>query len=114
MQPVCMRRLPLPIIPMILLIGNYRLDQQQSMQRFAEMMLHGLLAAGVRAELIAPRPVLGNFRSAGRFIAKWLGYIDKFIFFPRQLRKKLAERPAVVHICDHSNAMYTRWIRRCP
>lgn len=99
---------------MILLIGNYRLDQQQSMQRFAEMMLHGLLAAGVTAELIAPRPVLGNFRSAGRFIAKWLGYIDKFIFFPRQLRKKLAERPALVHICDHSNAMYTRWIKSFP
>ena len=99
---------------MILLIGNYRLDQQQSMQRFAEMMLQGLLAAGVRAELIAPRPVLGNFRSAGRFIAKWLGYIDKFIFFPRQLRKKLAERPALVHICDHSNAMYTRWTGSFP
>jgi glycosyltransferase involved in cell wall biosynthesis len=78
------------------------------------MMLHGLLGAGVSAELIAPRPVLGNFRSAGRFIAKWLGYIDKFIFFPRRLRKKLAESPALVHICDHSNAMYTRWIRSCP
>jgi glycosyltransferase involved in cell wall biosynthesis len=99
---------------MILLIGNYRLDQQQSMQRFAEMMLQGLRAAGVNAELIAPRPVLGNFRSAGRFIAKWLGYIDKFVFFPRQLRKKLAERPALVHICDHSNAMSTRWIGNFP
>lgn len=99
---------------MILLIGNYRPDQQQSMQRFAEMMLHGLLAAGVSAELIAPRPVLGNFRSTGRLIAKWLGYIDKFIFFPRQLRKKLAERPALVHICDHSNAMYARWTRSFP
>ena len=99
---------------MILLIGNYRLDQQQSMQRFAEMMLQGLIAAGVRAELIAPEPILGNFQSAGSFIAKWLGYVDKFIFFPRQLRKKLAEHPALLHICDHSNAMYTRWSNSLP
>ena len=99
---------------MILLIGNYRPDQQQSMQRFAQMMRHGLASAGISAELIAPQPVLGNFKGAGRFVAKWLGYIDKFIFFPRELRKKLRAHPAVVHICDHSNAVYTRWMKSLP
>src|ERR1700730_7058293 len=101
-------------IPMILLVGNYPLDRQQSMQRFPTMMLEGLAAAGVPAALIQPQPFFGNFRAAGGFVAKWLGYIDKFIFFRRQLWKKIAERPVIVHICDHSNAMYAKWIREVP
>src|SRR5437660_10700938 len=86
---------------MVLLIGNYPLDRQQSMQRFGTMMLHGLNASGIPAKLIAPQPFFGKFRGAGRFVAKWLGYIDKFVLFPRQLRRSLAkERPSIVHICD--------------
>ena len=99
---------------MILLIGNYSLDRQQSMQRFATMMFQELNASGVPAELIRPEPVFGRFRYAGRFVAKWLGYLDKFVLFPRTLRKKLRERPSLVHICDHSNAMYARAIRETP
>ena len=97
---------------MVLLIGNYSPDQQQSMQRFGAMMLQGLAAEGVAVELIQPVPVFGNFRAAGRFISKWLAYIDKYILFPFQLRKKLAAGPAVVHICDHSNAVYVRQSRQ--
>ncbi len=94
---------------MVLLIGNYAADQQQSMQRFSTMMLQGLTAAGVSVELIQPEPRLGNFRWAGGFVAKWLGYVDKFVLFPIRMRAKIrATRPAVVHICDHSNAMYVR------
>jgi glycosyltransferase involved in cell wall biosynthesis len=99
---------------MILLIGNYALDRQQSMQRFARMMLDGLTAAGVEAELIQPEPFLGRFRLAGGFVAKWLAYLDKFIFFRGELRKRIAARPAIVHICDHSNAMYAKQIRGSP
>jgi glycosyltransferase involved in cell wall biosynthesis len=84
------------------------------MQRFAAMMLDGLAAAGVQAELIQPEPIFGRFRSAGGFVAKWLAYIDKFILFPLQLRRRLNSAPALVHICDHSNAMYARQIRRVP
>ena len=102
------------LIPMILLIGNYPLDRQQSMERFAMMMLNGLSAAGIQAELIRPRPLLGRFRFAGNFVAKWLAYIDKFVLFRRQLARRLRERPALVHICDHSNAMYARQIRDVP
>ena len=99
---------------MIFLIGNYPLDRQQSMQRFAMMMLLGLTAAGISAELIQPSPFFGRFRYAGNFVAKWLAYLDKFVLFPRTLAKKLRERPAVVHICDHSNAMYASAIRGIP
>ena len=95
---------------MVLLIGNYSADQQQSMQRFNTMMLQGLNAAGIDAELIRPQPFLGKFRAAGRFIEKWLGYIDKYVFFPFHLCRKLAVRPEIVHVCDHSNAVY---VKRC-
>ena len=94
------------ITPMVLLIGNYPLDRQQSMQRFATMMLQGLAAAGIPAEVAAPTPVLGKFFGAHNFIGKWFAYIDKFVLFPRQLRMRLAGRPLILHICDHSNAMY--------
>ena len=99
---------------MVLLIGNYPPDRQQSMQRFAMMMLDGLTAAGVPAELIQPQPFFGRFRYAGRFVAKWLAYIDKFVLFPLQLRRRLKAAPALVHICDHSNAMYAKQIHGVP
>ncbi|HEY4281610.1 MAG TPA: glycosyltransferase family 1 protein [Chthoniobacterales bacterium] len=92
---------------MVLLLGNYPPDQQQSMQRFSTMMLDGLTARGIETELFCPQPRLGNFHLLGRFVSKWLGYIDKYIFFPSQLRKRVASRSqVVVHICDHSNAVY--------
>jgi len=99
---------------MVLLIGNYPPDRQQSMQRFALMMLDGLTAAGIPAELIQPQPFFGRFQYAGRFVAKWLAYIDKFVLFPRRLRSRLKAAPALVHICDHSNAMYARQIQNVP
>ena len=100
---------------MVLLIGNYPLDRQQSMQRFGMMMLQGLNASGIPAKLIAPQPFFGKFRGAGSFVAKWLGYIDKFVLFPRQLRRSLAkEKPSIVHIGDHSNSMYGGWIKHTP
>jgi glycosyltransferase involved in cell wall biosynthesis len=99
---------------MILLIGNYALDRQQSMQRFAAMMRDGLIAAGIEVKLIQPKPFFGRLRYAGRLGAKWLGYLDKFIFFRGQFARRLRHRPSVLHICDHSNAMYAKWGRGIP
>jgi glycosyltransferase involved in cell wall biosynthesis len=77
-------------------------------------MLRGLVAAGVPAELIQPQPFLGRIAVAGPLVAKWLGYLDKFLFFPRQLRQKLAAGFDLVHICDHSNAMYCAHVGERP
>ena len=104
----------------VLLIGNYPHDGQESMQRFASMMLSGLQAAGITAELIVPKPCFGRFKQSGTGFGKWLGYIDKFLIFPILLRKKLStlntqrSTPAIVHICDHSNAFYTRYLQDVP
>jgi glycosyltransferase involved in cell wall biosynthesis len=99
---------------MVLLIGNYLPDQQQSMLRFNKMMLQGLRECGVEAELIRPPALLGRIRALGPTAAKWLGYVDKFILFRWRLWRKLATGPALVHICDHSNAPYARSVRRFP
>ena len=97
---------------MVLLLGNYSLDQQQSMQRFGAMMLHGLTSRGIRTELISPQPFLGKLGFLGGFGRKWLGYVDKYILFPFQLRRRIAGTPRpIVHICDHSNAVYVNMCR---
>lgn len=99
---------------MVLLVGNYPLDRQHSMQRFADLMLRGLRAAGIDVELVVPKPICGNF-FPNTAVGKWLGYIDKYVLFPFQLWARLRQhRPSVVHICDHSNAMYRRSIQRVP
>ncbi len=52
---------------MVLLIGNYPADQQQSMQRFAQMMLHGLTTAGVAVEFfVSATPRAKTFRRCQR------------------------------------------------
>ena len=40
----------------ILLIGNYQPDQQESMQRFANMLQIGLIESGHKVRLIRPEP----------------------------------------------------------
>ena len=91
---------------MVLLIGSYPPDQWQSMLRFGQMMLDGLRDVGIDARLIQPPAVFGRIRLFGATVAKWLGYIDKFVLFRWRLRRSLSTRPALVHICDHSDATY--------
>lgn len=95
--------------PEILLIGNYPPDRQISMARYAELLRDGLRGRGLRVELLCPRRRLNPFADSRRGLAKWLGYLDKFLLFPWRLRRCLAKRagaPPLVHICDHSNAPY--------
>jgi glycosyltransferase involved in cell wall biosynthesis len=89
----------------ILLVGNYIHSHQQSMQRFAELMRELLTAAGHEVRLLKPEPLLGKLKPGEAGLGKWLGYVDRFILF--RLRLPRAARWAdVVHVCDHSNAMY--------
>ena len=111
----------------ILLVGNYENDRQESMQRFANMLLSGLQGVAVAAEIIRPLPCLGRFSNSAQGLGKWLGYIDKFVLFPGRLRRRIAELKydlkadsknratrCLVHICDHSNAVYTRSLQGTP
>jgi glycosyltransferase involved in cell wall biosynthesis len=98
---------------MVLLIGNYPPDQQQSMHRFSEMMLRELRALGIAAELACPEAHFIRITPAQfGFLRKWAGYIDKLIIFPRRLRKLRTLQ--LVHICDHSNAFYAKHFPNVP
>ena len=90
----------------VLLVGNYEFDGSTSMQIWAKALLRELLERGVAAELIAPRPIFGRLMPSPFGLGKWLGYIDRFLLFPRRLRVAAA-KVDVVHICDHGSAMFS-------
>jgi glycosyltransferase involved in cell wall biosynthesis len=93
----------------VLIVGNYILSHQQSMQRFGDMLTESLLAEGHDVKVIRPKAILCKGDQAEYGLNKWLGYIDRFFLFRWQL-KQVAKWADVVHICDHSNAMYAKWI----
>lgn len=97
----------------ILLVGNYIHDLQTSMQLFGKTLETGIMQLGHEVLLIRPEPFFGRLKPSYRGIGKWLGYIDKFILFPPRLYKALSWAD-VVHICDHSNAFYTRYLKNIP
>jgi glycosyltransferase involved in cell wall biosynthesis len=91
----------------VLLIANYPLDEQQSMNRFAELISSGLRQRGIAVRTIRPMPRFGLLATKGSPLAKWLAYIDKFLIFPFVLRRNVRDFD-LIHIIDHSNAMYRR------
>jgi glycosyltransferase involved in cell wall biosynthesis len=56
---------------------------------------------------------LGKTFSVAGGLGKWLGYVDKFLLFPIKLRS-VKNQFDVVHICDHSNAMYAKHLVENP
>ncbi len=97
----------------ILLIGNYSNSRQQSMQLFAELMRRDLIATGHDVRLVRPPVILGRLRSGETGLAKWIGYIDRFLLYPFLLRWQIRWAD-VVHICDHANAVYIPHLRSKP
>jgi glycosyltransferase involved in cell wall biosynthesis len=98
----------------VLLIGNYPLDKQESMLRFALMMKTGLEEReNFEVRILQPKSILAKFFPKSADLQKWLGYIDKFLLFPAQLKAALPWAD-VVHICDHSNAIYTSYLQKIP
>lgn len=96
----------------IILIGNYPPDSQESMERFAQMLQSGFHEAGFESEIWRPQVFFGALaKSTSSGFGKWLGYLDKMIFFPIILRFRIQSSPlrstnVRFHVCDHSNAFY--------
>jgi glycosyltransferase involved in cell wall biosynthesis len=112
-----MKTLPTSDKPVVVLIGNYPLDRQESMLRFRDLIQARLESRGFSTESIFPRGYVGRILHKG-VPAKWLRYIDKYILFPpglamrlSRIRRKFPRRKVVVHICDHANAVYASLAR---
>lgn len=101
----------------VLLVGNLAEDRQESMRRFTDLLLSGLRARGHATEQIAPTLRIARLVTPYRYggLPKYLGYLDKFLLFPRRLRRHVAQsRPDIVHITDHANAVYLPAARPAP
>ncbi len=97
----------------ILLVGNYVPDHQDSMQFYARMLEKGMRARGHSVHLLQPPVVLGSRLASSSSFSKWLGYADKFLLFRSELRRAAAQAD-IVHLCDHSNAMYVPMLAGSP
>lgn len=101
----------------ILLIGNLPEDGQESMQRFTGLLHTGLQARGHHVTVLTPTLRLARFGPRYRYggLPKYLGYFDKFVLFPRQLRRQVRiARPDVVHLTDQAGAVYASALRGLP
>ena len=99
------------------LLVNYAGDRQESMTRFADLLIDRLPDRGVSTRVIRPREFLGRIAGESIGLSKWLGYIDKYIWFPFTLmlkRRDIRLRSELVHITDHSNALYASCFRDVP
>lgn len=84
------------------------------MQRFAALLHRGLEDAGHEVRLVKPPVRLGCLVPGGEAsFAKWVGYMDRFILYPPQLRRH-ARWADVIHICDQVNAVYIPHLKARP
>ncbi len=97
----------------VLIVGNYKPDQKESLRRFASMLLEGLAGFDCDAWSISPKVVAHRPFAGDSIVSKWFGYIDKYMLFPEQLRA-VSEWADVVHICDQSNSLYLPYLEGKP
>jgi glycosyltransferase involved in cell wall biosynthesis len=88
----------------VLVIGNYQLDRQQSMLRFAHL-LQDIYHNDAVVKLVYPSPVFGSLAVLPLAVRKYLAYIDKLLIFPIWLLFSVHSYDRI-HIADHSNAFY--------
>src|SRR5688572_27791450 len=64
-----------------------------SMPRFSGMLFQGMEKRGHKATIWSPKPRFFNL-SVSKSLKKWLGYIDQYIVFPLEVRRRLKSCPA--------------------
>ncbi len=104
----------MPKTPKVLLLTNYRKDEQRSMLRFGELLSNKISTASLECNEIFPEPRLLPLTPTSSF-KKWSGYLDKYLIFPRRLKKVLNNprtQPDLLHVIDHSNAVYLKHVPR--
>lgn len=83
------------------------------MASYAQILRDSLCSHGWSAHIATPPAVAGSLPWIPNSLRKWIAYVDKYLLFPPRLWL-LARKFDVVHICDHSNAMYHPWTGSTP
>jgi hypothetical protein len=106
----------------IVILTHPQFLSSESMPRFARMISQGMQARGHSTDEWTAKPFFYKLPFPAKF-KKWLGYIDQFIVFPLQVRRRLhqlapdtlfvfsdqalgpwvplvANRPHVIHVHD--------------
>jgi len=94
----------------VLIVGNYVNDRQISINRFVGLVEKGLRQKGHEIRRVQAQPIFGQLKSSPQGIGKWLGYIDKLIIFPVQLRQQL-DWADIVCICDQALSYLTPYLK---
>ena len=97
----------------VLLVGNYPFDGATSMKIWADALERELRQRGIDVKLIFPEPFFGRAKPSPVGFGKWLGYVDRFVLFPRRLRAA-ASRADVIHFCDHGSALFAPNVKAKP
>lgn len=104
----------------LFLIGNYPPDAQWSMRLIADLAQQAAETGGWKVTRLAPTERCGQGHDTSSGKGKYLGYIDKYVLAPRMFRRAWADAcragspPDLVHIADHSNAIYSSCFKRTP
>lgn len=77
----------------IVLLAHPAFMASQSMPRFARMLEAAYRARGHQVQVWAPPARLHRWIDRGP-LAKWAGYVDQYLLFPRWLRAAVAREPA--------------------
>ena len=93
----------------VLIVTNFKPDQQYSMLKFSQM-LSLKSHPDIEIDEIHPNPIISNFIKHGKFW-KWAAYTDKYLIFKNHLKSLLQKKYDLVHITDHSNAVYIKEIK---
>ena len=97
----------------ILLLGTYPYDERGSMQRFTRILFSDLSNLGHDVRVVYPDTVFAKLKPSKDGFGKWLGYIDKFFLFPKKLTRELSWAD-IIHIPDHSDSIYVKYVRNFP
>lgn len=85
------------------------------MRRYGDWLASGFRAKGWTVEALRPSPFLGKLKPSASGLGKYLGYIDKYVLFPRRLNKIFRSGHFdIACLPDHSHAMYLRNLRKMP
>ncbi len=99
----------------IVLFSHPGFLRSQSMPRFTQMLREAYERRGHSVEIWKPEPRMFSL-AAGTRMAKWAGYWDQYVLFPREVRRALrVSDPGVLYVfCDQALGPWVPLVRHLP